>query len=210
MFFTPPGIENYFNMNVLKIAVLFVGLSLSIAGFFPPSSSGMDSLAHVYVTSSGRFLQIEESHPVGLSLGDISIKSSGFEHNLSETLSDCDPIKSVRVADLDDNGFDELYIITASSGSGGYGNVIAFASNRDKSLSRIHFPEIQEEDERFADYMGHDMFSIDKNALVRSFPIYLSSDTNHNPTGGTRRLTYGLFAGEAAWQLRITDSEDIR
>lgn len=153
---------------------------------------------------------VTESHPVGQSLSDITVESSGFEHNLDETLNDLDPIKNVHIADLDNNGFDEIYIITVSSGSGSYGNVIGFASNKDKSLSMIHFPLSQEEDELFAGYMGHDTFSIDENALVRSFPIYLSSDTNNNPTGGTRRVTYGLVAGEAAWQLQITDAVDIR
>ncbi len=170
----------------------------------------MASPSGKYVTRSGKSLLIEESHPVGQSLSDISIKSKDFEHNLSETFNDRNPIKSVHVADIDGNGFDEFYIFTVSSGSGGYGNVIAIASNRDKSLSMIYFPEIEKGDKLFAGYMGHDTFSLARNKLLRSFPIYMSSDTNNNPTGGTRRLTYGLFPGEGAWQLKVTDSEDIK
>ena len=169
--------------------------------FCPLRAIGMDSLADEYVTRSGKRLFISESHPVGLSLSDISIKSSGFEHNISETIKDSDPIKGVYVADLDDNGFDEFYIITISSGSGSYGNVIGFASNNDKSLSMMHFPGISEEDEPFAGYMGHDNFKIADKKFIRSFPIYLSKDKNPTPTGGTRHLSYGLFSGEAAWQL---------
>ena len=74
----------------------------------------------------------------------------------------------------------------------------------------IHLPEIEEGDERFSGYMGHDQFQISDNVLLRSFPIYLSSDKNNKPTGGRRELTYGLFPGEALWQLKIVDSATIR
>ena len=183
--------------------------SLISAVLLPLPATAIDSISHKSVTRSGKSLVIEERHPVGQSLSDISITSIGFEHNLSEILPNRDPIESVHVADLDGNGFDEFYIITVSSGSGSYGNVIGFASNRDKSLSMIYFPEIIENDESFTGYMGHDTFTIISNKFIRSFPVYNPSDTNKNPTGGTRRLSYGLFAGEAGWQLRITDSSTV-
>lgn len=187
-----------------KVKRLIVFLFI-VSTFCPLQAISMDSLVDEYVTKSGKSLYISESHPVGLSLSDISIKSSGFEHNISETINDSDPIKGVYVTDLDDNGFDEFYIITISSGSGSYGNVIGFASNNDKSLSMIHFPGISEGDEPFAGYMGHDNFKIADKKFIRSFPIYLSKDKNPTPSGGTRHLSYGLFSGEAAWQLKITD-----
>jgi hypothetical protein len=195
-------------MHDFKQLRFLLYLPIISAILFPFPSAGDDSISREHLTRSGKSIVIEERHPVGLSLSDIYIKSSGFEHNLSETLHDRDPIKSVHVADLDGNGFDEIYIITVSSGSGSYGNVIAYASNRDKSLSMIHFPGIQEENDLFTGYMGHDTFMISENKLIRSFPLYQQSDTNNKPTGGMRRITYGLFAGEAVWQLRITDSAD--
>ena len=53
--------------------------------------------------------------------------------------------------------------------------------------------------------MGHDIFSIDDNKLVRIFPIYKQDDPNNNPTGGRRKLIYGLYPGEAMWQLKIEE-----
>ena len=176
------------------------------AFLFPLPVNGADTIYRTSVTSSGKSLVIEERHPVGQSLSDISITSIGFEHNLSEMFPNRDPIRSVHVADLDGNGFDEFYIVTVSSGSGSYGNVIGFASNKDKSMSMIYFPETMEDGESFTGYMGHDTFTITRSKFIRSFPVYQPSDTNKNPTGGTRRLSYGLFAGEAGWLLRITDS----
>lgn len=185
-------------------------LSLSLVSYFLLASTGLEAFADEYVTRSGNSLYIEESHPYGQSLSDIHLKSSGFIHNLSEVLEDRDPIKSVYVGDIDGNGFDEFYIITISGGSGSYGDIIAFASDSDKRLSRIHLPTIQEEDERFAGYMGHDKFHLSNNKLVRCFPIYLSTDRNTNPTGGTRQLTYGLFPVETSWQLKIIDFVEIK
>ena len=150
--------------NDLKKDKWLVALLFITAIFLPLQAIGMDSLTDEYVTRSGKSLFITESHPVGQSLSDISIKSSGFEHNISETFSDSDPIKSVYVTDLDNNGFDEFYLI----------------------------------------------FKIANNRLIRSFPIYLPTDKNAIPTGGTRHFFYELFPGEAAWQLKITDVADSK
>ncbi len=70
----------------------------------------------------------------------------------------------------------EIYIVTTSQGSGSYGKVLGFASNKDKSLSMINFPDIQKEDNMFEGYMGHDVFTIKNQKLVRTFPIYKEDD----------------------------------
>ena len=55
--------------------------------------------------------------------------------------------------------------------------------------------------------MGHDTFTIEGRRLVRMFPVYNQGDTNEKPTGGRRKLVYGLVPGEAGWLLRIENSE---
>jgi hypothetical protein len=67
-----------------------------------------------YRTKTGKTIIISETHPVGRSLSTIEIRSKGFEYNYAETYEDRDPISNVFVADLDGNGFDEIYIITTS------------------------------------------------------------------------------------------------
>jgi hypothetical protein len=156
-----------------------------------------------YTTGTGKTIIVSESRPVGMSMSTIEISSRGFEHDIFETFENVAPIADVLLADLDGNGFDEIYIVTTSAGSGSYGGIIGFASNKDKSLSMIHFPDILEDDVRFAGYMGHDIFAVQDQKLVRTFPIYKKDDTNQNPTGGKRILVYGLYPGEAMWQLRI-------
>jgi hypothetical protein len=162
-----------------------------------------------YGTKTGKTIIISETHPTGQSLSTIEITTKGFEHNFQAVYEDKDPISDVFVTDLDANGYDEIYIITTSAGSGSYGTILGFASNKDKSLSMINFPEIQTGDENFKGYMGHDSFKLEDQKLVRIFPIYNKGDTNENPTGGRRKLVYGLVPGEAMWQLKVEKSEAL-
>lgn len=159
--------------------------------------------AEGYETKSGKRIRITETHPVGRSLSNIRISSEGFKYEFDETFVDADPIADVFVADLDGNGFDELYIVTVSAGSGSYGKVIGIASNKDKSMSMIYFPEIEQSDPIFRGYMGHDVFTLENRWLVRSFPVYRAKEINAEPTGEIRRIVYSLKPGEAMWQLKI-------
>lgn len=164
----------------------------------------------IYEMQNGKKVIITETHPVGQSLSNIDIMSQNFEYNLNETVENSDPVKKVIIADIDDNGFDEIYIFTTSAGSGSYGNILAFSSNKDKSLSMINCPEIQKDDKYSDGYMGHDFFTIINQRLIRYFPIYLEGDSHKNPTGGKREIIYKLFPGEATWQLKIEKVEDIK
>jgi len=162
-----------------------------------------------YKTNTGKTIIISETHPLGQSLSTIRINTRDLEHNFSETFTDRYPVSDVFIADLDDNGFDEIYIVTTSAGSGSYGNVLGFASNKDKSLSMINFPDVDSTNKMFEGYMGHDSFFIENNKLARIFPIYNEGDTNQNPTGGKSKLMYGLYPGEAMWHLKIENSDKL-
>jgi len=110
------------------------------------SLDGAGDGSKAYRTRTGKTIVVSETHPVGRSLSTIEVRSEGFEHNFGEVFEDRDPVTDVFTADLDGNGFDEIYIVTTSAGSGCYGNILGFASNQDKSLSMIHFPEVREGD----------------------------------------------------------------
>ena len=194
----------------LTLSTLFaVAMSVATVGLVHASQSkdSASEVSQAYRTRTGQTIIVSENHPAGRSLSTIEVRTEGFEHDFGEVFEDRNPISDVFVADLDGNGFDEIYIITTSVGSGSYGTVLGFASNKDKSLSMINFPEIREGDERFEGYRGHDAFRIEDQKLVRMFPIYNKGDANGNPTGGRRKLVYGLVPGEAMWQLRVEQSE---
>ncbi|MCX6877577.1 MAG: PliI family lysozyme inhibitor of I-type lysozyme [Verrucomicrobia bacterium] len=118
-------------------------------------------------------------------------------------------VTGAEVADLNADGSPEIYIFTQSAGSGSYGNVIAYAANKKKSLSQVTLPDLLQNKQAAKGYMGHDEFAVVENRLVRRFKLYEVTDANSKPTGKTRRISYRLEAGEAGWILRETPFTDI-
>lgn len=145
---------------------------------------------------SGKIMELVETHPKGASLSDIHVS---FKNDSASALlmQDVDPVFRTFPADLDGNGFGEIYVITQSAGSGSYGNVYGFASNKDRSISMVYLPEVSEEQKKkggpFEGYEGHDLFEINGKQLVRSFPVREM----------TRTITYSMKKGEAGYLLDI-------
>lgn len=110
-------------------------------------------------------------------------------------------ITNVEVEDLNADGYPEIYVYVNSAGSGSYGSLIAYASNRNRSLSEIYLPPLEDDPDASRGYMGHDTFAVGEGALLRRFPVYREGDTNAEPSGGTRQVQYRLEAGEASWRL---------
>ncbi|MCK5814900.1 MAG: hypothetical protein KAH07_03050 [Flavobacteriaceae bacterium] len=163
-----------------------------------------------FITKTGKTIIVKEIHSDSASLVSVEITAKEFENGNHFILEDIDPIVSIELQDLDQNGFEELYIITQSAGSGSYLNVIGYASNSDKSLSSIYFPELTNTDfekgNLFEGYMGHDQFYFKDQMLVREFPIYGEGDSNSNPTGQEKKITYLLVSGEASWLLKVQET----
>jgi uncharacterized protein len=144
------------------------------------------------------------------SLRQLSIVPTGLEGSNSVINQEIDGgVSGVEIEDLNSDGSPEIYIYTTSAGSGGYGNVIAYSANNKKSLSSIYLPEIDATSKEGKGYMGHDVFSLVENSLVRRFPIYKENDSNAKPTGGTRQLQYKLKAGEASWILKLVNTTEF-
>jgi hypothetical protein len=112
-------------------------------------------------------------------------------------------VTDAEIADLDSNGFPEIYIYVTSAGSGSYGNLVGFTVNKGKSVSEIYLPPVAEDPKHNEGYMGHDEFAVVEGTFVQRFPIYKDADTNAQPTGKTRQLQYKLKPGEAGWLLRL-------
>ncbi|MCS5491059.1 hypothetical protein [Algoriphagus limi] len=106
-------------------------------------------------------------------------------------------VVDAEVEDLDSDGSPELMVYTVSDGSGSYGNVYGFSVNNLKSMSQVYFPPTSENPDISQGYMGHDEFALVETRLVQRFPIYLEGDSNANPTGGIRQVSYKLIPGEA-------------
>jgi len=111
-------------------------------------------------------------------------------------------------ADLDGNGWPELYVAISSAGSGSYGSLVAYAVNNGLSATPVYLRPLSEDREASAGYRGHDEFAVMENRLAQRFPIYRESDTNSRPTGGTRQILYRLVPGEAGWLLEKDGIEE--
>ena len=161
----------------------------------------------VFKTSTGKSI-ILITEEKSSSLNNLKIIPLDFA-NTNDTLKieDCDPLQNAWTQDLDQNGFDELYLITASAGSGSYATIYGYASNQDLSMTSIYVPEISESD-LLADgdyygYMGHDSIYVANNKIYRKYPVYKEGDPNCCPSGGDKTLSYALKQGEASWILKI-------
>jgi hypothetical protein len=111
-------------------------------------------------------------------------------------------VTGAELADLNGDGFPEIYVYANSAGSGSKGSLIAYTANKQKSLSEIYLPSLLDDPRTSTGYMGHDQFRVAGNTLVRRFPVYLGQDNNARPTGAIRQVQYYLVAGEAGWLLR--------
>jgi hypothetical protein len=154
-------------------------------------------------TKTGKTIVVTETHPTGASLSTVDIRFSG-DTSAAAVYADIDPVTNILLGDLDGNGFEEVYVFTQAAGSGSYGNIHGMASNKDKSLSQIYVPAVEEADMkaggRFEGYEGHDSFSIAGKNLKREFPIKAQGKTK-------RTVTYTLKAGEASWKLDALSSK---
>lgn len=160
-----------------------------------------------FKTSTGKSIALITEQKSS-SINDIKIIANDFS-NTKDTLiiEGADPLQDAWVKDLDQNGYDELYLITTSTGSGSYATIYGFASNKDLSLTPIYIADISENDLQpegnFLGYMGHDSIYTENNRIYRKYPVYKEGDPNCCPTGGEKIISYQLKAGEASWILEI-------
>jgi len=103
-------------------------------------------------------------------------------------------IAGVWMEDLAGDGQPELVVATASAGSGTYGAVRVYGRTGSEPdvLGLAPLSEAQK-----IGYMGHDVFSVEGGRLGRSHPIYLESDPNASPSGGTAAFHYSF--ADSAW-----------
>ena len=178
-----------------RMLALFIALAASASNY-----SWAESFFAQMVLQDVTF-QVES--PNEGSLNQVTVRAETPEAALEPVMAEADgTITNVEVEDLNGDGYPEIYVYINSAGSGSYGSLIAYASNRNTSLSQIYLQSIEKDPSVAQGYMGHDEFSVVEGTLLRRFPIYRENDKNAEPTGGTRQIQYTLEPGEAGWVLR--------
>ena len=137
------------------------------------------------------------------SLNKLNIQPSGLETNQPITMEIDGTVTGAESEDLNGDGFPEILVFVSSAGSGAYGTVICYSPNNGKSLSQAYFPETANSKKLSKGYMGHDVFDVVENTLTQQFPIYKEGDTNAEPTGKRRLVSYNLVNGESSRKFVI-------
>lgn len=150
----------------------------------------------------------------GSSISDIYISGIGFQNSSAMLkFKSSDPIENYLVADIDADGFEELYLITRSVGSGSYGKIVGVSSNKGKSYKSIYIPEYDKSLNLKLDYlegyMGNDFIYVKDKHLWREFPVYKSTDTNNNATGGICKIVYALVEYNNSFSLQVQSFQTI-
>lgn len=112
-------------------------------------------------------------------------------------------VSGVDVGDLNRDGYPEILVYVTSVGSGSYGSVVGYSSNRGVSMSEIYVPLATQTPKYSKGYMGHDEFAIVEDTFVQRFPTYKAGDSNATPSGPTRQIQYKMVDGEAARKLVV-------
>jgi len=107
-------------------------------------------------------------------------------------------VTGAEAADLNNDGFPEVYVYINTADKSARGSILAFASNRNLSLSPIYLPSLSEIGKDAVSYTGRDEFSVVENRLMRRFPL-----VSRNGVQRYRQIQYKLAAGEAGWTLKV-------
>jgi hypothetical protein len=193
---------------------VFIVVLLSCSG--SPSNEGDDEFDSVeflmpvsepvtreFVTKTGKKWFVHQTPLNDPAYINVSVESRGFANDQAPLdLGEIDPVIQVRLADLDKDGFEELYLVTQAPGQEAYGTVYGFYSDSDRDVLLISYegasPYTMKERGPFEGYQGADAFLFNENSLVNSFPVTLPEST----TAQVRKVYYKLVKEEGAIILR--------
>lgn len=74
-------------------------------------------------------------------------------------------ISSMKTADLNKDGYPEVYVILRSTDSADRASLIAYSSNNGKSMSEIYLPPVENSADISNGYRGHDDLVIDDDRV---------------------------------------------
>lgn len=166
----------------------------------------------ILTTQSGKKVTILETNPNGQSLSSITILPDGFATTTPITL-ETNKLTNFFLADLNNDTFDELVMITQAQGSGTYGDAIIYTTIEDKGLLPVTIPTLQEKDTTkgglFEGYTGHDTFTMQDGTLVREFPTFTATDTANIPTGPTRKIFYTMSEKDGMYTILFSKTKIV-
>lgn len=144
------------------------------------------------------------SSPNTPEMNTLVVASSGFENrNDTFQLEVAGLAFDAQLADLDKDGYPEVYAFTRSAGSDSTHYAYGFASNRNLSYGPVNVRELAVNPDMAKGFNGQDRFYFEGGALKRSFPLFQDG----RPTGQKRIVTYKLYPGESSFILEPATAE---
>jgi len=131
-----------------------------------------------------------------------SLKSQGKDVEFEKGIKYDGIIQDALTADLNGDGRSEVYVFNQTAGSGSYGQVFAYQVNGNK-LDSITMEDLP--DDLSMQYLGHDSFALEKDHILRLFPLYNEMDANCCPSGGIKKLKYQLIKKANGLKLVISE-----
>lgn len=145
--------------------------------------------------------------PNNSSINKVTITPKGLKGSNKPVVVEADGILTgAEIDDLNQDGCPDLFIYVTSAGSGSYGSVIAYTTNRNKSLSPIYLTPVSDNPEESKGYMGHDEFAVVEGSFIQRFNLY---DDKGKKTEKMRQIQYKLKAGEAGFKLEKYKTTDF-
>jgi len=174
-------------MKIFIIFILFLSASVYSSGRNADTSQVNNKIPPVeYKLKNGKSFIVLQS-PESVYLYDVYIIGVGFPDSKDTILFDeIEQIDTVIIADINNDGFEEMYIFTRGFSPGAYDHVFGITSDNDKSYKEVEFRLLKQDDIKeggvFEGYNGKDVYSIKNNTLERTFPVHQQGDSYQNPT----------------------------
>lgn len=109
-------------------------------------------------------------------------------------------VVGAEIGDLSIDQAPEVYVYVRAPGADERLSLVAYASNRNRSLSMIYLPPLEDVPGAAAGYAGHDAMAVVESSFAWRFPI---------PGGRNRQLQYRLAQGEASWVLKFDRMDEF-
>jgi hypothetical protein len=162
-----------------------------------------------YFLKNGKSFTILQSYESDY-LVNVRVVGKGFPGSSDTILFDeIELIDTVMIADINIDGFEELYIFTRGFSPGAYDHVFGVTSDEDKSYTEINFysvkPSEVAEQGFLNGWQGQDVYALENNSIKRTFPIYNAGDFYNSPSRGYRTLYYTIEKTEAGYYFKLKD-----
>ena len=160
-----------------------------------------------YFLKNGKSFVILQS-PESEYLVDVHVFGKGFPNSKDSIFFDeIEIIDTVLIADINNDGFEELYIFTRGFFPGAYDHVFGVTSDEDKSYKDINFYDLKPTDVSegavFNGYQGQDVYTLENNLIKRTFPVYDAGDFYNHPSRGYRSLYYTLEKIDSGFYFKL-------